>query len=82
MSTATAIERIRVSANIYQFRKQRGWTQQELAKRLNTTQSVVSRWEQPVADMTLNTLEKLANVFEVSIGDFFNQPIKKRNEAE
>lgn len=78
MGKVTAQERIRLSENIVQLRKARGWTQQELARRYGTTQSVVVRWEQPIADMTLNTLEKIAEVFEVSMSDLLGKELIKK----
>lgn len=59
---------------IRHFRKQRGFTQHELASRLGTTAATVSRLE--TADMTISTgwLERMAEVLEVGIHDLLDTP--------
>ena len=55
-----------VGATIAALRKQKGWTQEELAKKLNVTDKAVSKWEQNGGTPNLDTIVKLANVFGVS----------------
>jgi transcriptional regulator with XRE-family HTH domain len=50
------------------LREQRGWTQKDLADRLNTQPSVVCRMEDPeYGKNTLQTLIDVANVFDVGL---------------
>ncbi len=51
-------------------RKEAGLTQAEIARRLNTTASVVSRWENHAGDLRFSTLQKYARVLNknLSIG--------------
>jgi len=50
------------------LRIQRGWTQRELAKRLETSTSVVSRWEDPsYGKLSLQTMLDLARVFDIGL---------------
>jgi ribosome-binding protein aMBF1 (putative translation factor) len=44
-------------------RLERGWTQQELARRLGVKQSTVAKWERQGAVYRKKTREKLAKVF-------------------
>lgn len=53
---------------IADMRKQRGWTQAELAERLEMNPTHVSRWEQDHIRPRQTTLEKLAEVFGVDVG--------------
>ena len=46
-------------------RLDRGWTQQELARRLGVKQATVAKWERHGASYRKNTREKLARVFAV-----------------
>ena len=46
-------------------RLDRGWTQQELARRLGVTQATVAKWERQGAVYRKRTREKLAKVFAV-----------------
>ncbi len=50
------------------IRMQRGWTQNDLAKRLHTTQAAVSRLEDPsYGRYTLSTLVELAKTFDTGM---------------
>jgi transcriptional regulator with XRE-family HTH domain len=40
-------------------RRHRGWTQGELARRISTTQSAVSRWERGHEEPRLSTLQRI-----------------------
>ena len=50
-----------------QLRLQRGWTQAELARRLGVQRSIVANYEYGYCLPPLPMLEKLAQVFEVSL---------------
>ena len=48
------------------LRKQKGWTQAKLAKRLNVEPSAVGKWEIYNATPSAETLKKIAIIFHVS----------------
>ncbi len=48
-------------------RKEAGLTQAEIARRLETTPSVVSRWENHAGDLRFSTLQKYAKVLNKSL---------------
>lgn len=58
---ATFAERVK------ELREARGWTQVELAKRLNFHSSAVSQWESGQRNPSRDTLQRLASLFGVSI---------------
>ena len=50
------------------IREQHGWTQAQIAKRATTTQTVISRLEDPnYGNLTLNSLFKLASAFDMAL---------------
>ena len=53
-----------LARSIIRLRLRRGLTQGELAKRVNTTQSVISRLESGTARPSLTTLQKLAEALD------------------
>lgn len=48
------------------LRHQRGWTQAQLAERLDTTVKMVTYYEREADNPTQKTLERIAEVFDVS----------------
>jgi transcriptional regulator with XRE-family HTH domain len=56
-----------LAADVIRLRMQRGWTQEELAERMGTYQANISRLEHGLANPTLETLQKLSEVFKVDL---------------
>lgn len=52
---------------ILQLRKEKGWTQLELAEKLNITDKAVSKWERGVGFPDIKMIEPLAEIFNVSV---------------
>ena len=52
---------------IASLRKEKGMTQQELAEKMNVTDKAVSKWERDLSFPDINTLPKLAEIFEISV---------------
>jgi len=57
-------ENLRIGELIRQLRQDHHMTQQELAKRLGTTKSAISRLENHADSIRLETLERVARVFD------------------
>ena len=62
-----------VGRKIRQLRRQRKLTQVELAERIGIQQSDLSRMEQGEYKVGLDTLLKILQTFDLSIGDFFEE---------
>ena len=56
-------EDFKIGVLIKELRFKEGMTQEELAKRLHTKKSVISRMENHSEDIRLSTLERVAEVF-------------------
>lgn len=52
---------------ISSLRKEKGWTQLELAEKLNVTDKAVSKWERGIGFPDIKMIEPLAEVLGVSI---------------
>ncbi|MFN2525528.1 MAG: helix-turn-helix transcriptional regulator [Actinomycetota bacterium] len=52
---------------IHEARRRAGLTQQQLAERLGTTQSVVARWEAGKRSPSLETIEQIANACDLEV---------------
>ncbi|MBQ3158509.1 MAG: trypsin-like peptidase domain-containing protein, partial [Clostridia bacterium] len=54
------------------LRKKQGLTQDQLGKKLNVSYQAVSKWENDLSEPDLETLEKLTNIFGISMSEFFD----------
>jgi transcriptional regulator with XRE-family HTH domain len=66
-----------VGRKIRQLRRQRKLTQVELAERIGIHQSDLSRMEKGEYKVGLDTLLKILQTFELSIGDFFEESARE-----
>lgn len=56
-----------LATNIKYYRKQREWTQQQLADNLNISRSVIAKWENGDVLPDLQSLIKLSDIFQQTI---------------
>ena len=61
------------------LRKQRGWTQAELAERLGSTVKMVTYYEREAKNPTRKTIESVAKVFGVSSSELMSNTSGKTN---
>lgn len=69
-----------LNENIKTYRKQKGYTQETLAQELNVVRQTVSKWEKGYSVPDAVMLERMAELFEVSVGDLLGDEIK--NEVQ
>lgn len=55
-----------LAEKIMKLRKEKGWSQEELAMRLNVSRQSVSKWESSASVPDLNRILQLSQIFEVS----------------
>lgn len=55
------------SEKLQLLRKQRGWTQEQLAERIYVSRTAVSKWESGKGYPSIDSLKALAQVYEVTI---------------
>ncbi|MBQ9790022.1 MAG: InlB B-repeat-containing protein [Clostridia bacterium] len=56
---------------ISKLRKKHGLTQNELGKKLNVSYQAVSKWENNLSEPDLDTTQKIAEVFGITMSEFF-----------
>ena len=69
--------RTTVSKNIADFRKSAGFTQSELAEKINYSDKSVSKWERGEGLPDVYVLSQIADICGVNAGDFFLDEPKK-----
>lgn len=69
--------------NLKNFRKSKGFTQEELAIKINVVRQTVSKWEKGLSVPDADALQKIAEVLDVSVGELLGaemQTKENRNE--
>ena len=56
------------------LRKRRGYSQEEVASRLNVVRQTVSKWEKALSVPDADALVRLAELYEVSVGELLGAP--------
>lgn len=59
--------RLAIAYEILKLREKHGYTQKELAKKLGTTQSVIARVESGEQNLTIDYLNKIADIFDKNL---------------
>ena len=59
----------RLAANVKRLRKERGWSQEELADRAARHRTFISQIERVTKSPTIDTVERIAVAFGVKIGE-------------
>ncbi len=67
---------------IASLRKEKGWTQRELAEKLNVTDKAVSKWERGVGFPDIKTIEPLADALGVSVLEIMQSELIQEADIE
>ncbi len=68
------------SENLKTLRKQRGFTQEELAARLNVVRQTVSKWEKGLSVPDADMLMRLAEILETTVSTLLGSAIPDEKE--
>jgi|ERR1041385_4155338 transcriptional regulator with XRE-family HTH domain len=71
-----------LAANVRRIRKERGWTQDDLAAETEVEQAAISRIENARANPTLEMLESLARALDVPFVELFAVQARQRRPKE
>ena len=66
-----------IASQIKKYRNSRGWTQSQLADKLSVSKQTISNWETGIKVPRMGSLQKLANIFHVKIGEITNASIEQ-----
>lgn len=64
-----------VGENIRRIRKEKGWTQSQLAHELNISQQMIGQYENNIQPHRIDTIEKIARALDVSVLDLIGHGI-------
>ena len=63
--------------NLINLRKQKGWSQDDLANNLNLSRQAISKWENDTSKPDIDNIEKISKIFSVTIDDLLNNDVVK-----
>lgn len=67
--------------NLKTLRKQKGFSQEELATRLHVVRQTISKWEKNLSVPDADTLIRLVEILEVSVSELLGAKIESENTA-
>ena len=67
-----------VAKNLVELRSKAGFTQLELAEKINYTDKAVSKWERGEALPDLRVIVKIAEIYNISVDDIVSQHTQKK----
>ncbi|MBP3665361.1 MAG: helix-turn-helix transcriptional regulator [Tyzzerella sp.] len=67
---------------IVSLRKEKGMTQLELAEKMGVTDKAVSKWERDLSCPDINSLPKLAEIFEISVDELMQVKSSAQEQKE
>ena len=71
------------SEKLYELRKEKGFSQEELAEKLNVARQTISKWETGMTVPDTNNLIELSKIFGISIDEFVgNDEFIKKDDRE
>ena len=68
--------------SLREIRKKNGWTQEQLAKKLNTTKQVISKYENSQRSPNIYIAREYADVLGVSLAEMLGQEVTAEETAE
>ncbi len=69
-----------IASNLVKYRKQAGLSQLQLAKKLNYSNKNISKWENGETTPSVFVLKEIAQVYNISLDDFFCEEIKVQDQ--
>lgn len=69
-----------IAANLANYRKKAGFSQLELAKKLNYSNKNISKWETGETTPSVFVLKEIANLYGIMVDDFLNESTVDTNQ--
>lgn len=66
-----------IATNIKYLRKERAWTQKQLAEKLAVSEDTVQKWEKGINRVPVSELVKIREIFGVSLDALVDEKINK-----
>ncbi|MEG2751405.1 MAG: helix-turn-helix transcriptional regulator, partial [Anaerorhabdus sp.] len=74
------IDNIKFGEFLIELRKEKGYTQKDVAERLGVSDKAVSKWERGLSFPDITLLEPLANMFNITLTELYHSERIKEGE--
>lgn len=64
---------MKFNERLLEFRKKKGWSQEELGYKLDVSRQTISKWESGQTKPELDKLRNLAKIFEITVDELINE---------
>ena len=61
--------------NLINLRRQKGWSQDDLANNLNISRQAISKWETDISKPDVDNLERISKIFSVTIDNLLDNDL-------
>lgn len=73
---------MKFNEKLFELRREKGYSQEELADKLNVARQTISKWENGTTTPDFDNLIELSKLFEISIDDFVGNDFSKEKQRE
>lgn len=73
---------INISRNLIALRQQKDWTQEDVAKKLGYSRGAVQKWESGMNEPNLSAIQKIMELYDVTMDRLVFEPMEYREEPE
>jgi len=67
---------MKLNEKLYEYRKNKNWSQEELAERLEVSRQTVSKWESGRAIPELNKLIRISEIYNVTVDELVKDSVE------
>ena len=67
---------MKLNEKLYEYRKNKNWSQEELAERLEVSRQTVSKWESGRAIPELNKLIRISEIYNVTVDELVKDEVE------
>ncbi len=80
IATENKEKKMKLSEKLTFLRKDKGWSQEQLANKLSVSRQAIYKWEADIATPEIEKLKKLSTIFGISLDDLLDEEISLPND--
>lgn len=73
---------MKIGEKLYNYRKQKGLSQEEVANMIGVSRQIISKWEQDISVPRSDNLKKICEIYDISYEDIFGKDQKEKRKKK